>query len=147
MNKNSEFYDIYDQTNEFVEAYEAACNMSCLPDPYKFPKYKEGDVIDENKSVKWNREEVAKRIQARNDEVARLNTVKNKRIVELKNMAVDTIARGLINDKLVANVGRAYEIAGNIWNRAYDDGHAYGMPNVVNYIYKYVEFAEELLKK
>jgi len=147
MNKNSEFYNIYDQTDEFINAYEAACNMSCLPDPYKFPKYKEGDVIDENKSVKWNREEVAKCIQARNDEVARLNTVKNKRIVELKNMAVDTIARELIHDKLVANVGRAYEIAGNIWNRAYDDGHAYGMPNVVNYIYKYVEFAEELLKK
>ena len=147
MNKNTEFYDIYDQTDEFVKAYEAACNISCLPDPYKFPKYKEGDVIDENKSVKWNREEVAKRIQARNDEVARLNTVKNKRIVELKNMAVDTIARGLIHDKLVANVGRAYEIAGNIWNRAYDDGHAYGMSNVVNYIYKYVSFAEELLKK
>ena len=147
MNKNLEFYDIYDQTDDFVKAYEAACNMSCLPDPYKFPKYKEGDVIDENKSVKWNREEVAKRIQARNDEVARLNTVKNKRIVELKKMAQDTIAHGLINDKLVANVGRAYEIASNIWNRAYDDGHAYGIHEVVNYVYKYVAFAEELLKK
>ena len=50
---------------------------STEPDKEEFPYYKEGDVIDEEKSVKWNREEVARRMQLREDESTRLKGLKN----------------------------------------------------------------------
>ena len=55
---------------------EAMVNMSCKP---SFPRPRTGDVIDEDKSVKWNREEVIRLQTAYDDEVKQLNTAKNKR--------------------------------------------------------------------
>ena len=57
----------------YVECYDNfLSHFSCIPDANLFPKYKEGDVIDEDKSVKWNREEVQRRIN---------NSVKKHRFI------------------------------------------------------------------
>lgn len=55
--------------------------MRCKP---SFSRPKPGEVIDEEKSVKWNREEVERLTVAYEEEVKRLNTLKNKRRDELK---------------------------------------------------------------
>lgn len=49
--------------------------MSCKPTFARFPN---NFITDENKSVKWNREQVVKNHNTYDKEVARLNTEKNK---------------------------------------------------------------------
>ena len=59
-----------------IEAdFERWQNMSCTPTLKKLP---EGHVFDEDKSVRWNREEVVKHNQAVDNEVANLNKRKNE---------------------------------------------------------------------
>lgn len=53
-------------------AIAKAQNISTVPDPTLFSKYHDNEVIDEDKSVRWNREEVAKRNEAYNAEKTRL---------------------------------------------------------------------------
>ena len=49
--------------------------MSCKPSFKKIPK---DYITDENRSVKWNREQVEKNHKEYHNEVAKLNTAKNK---------------------------------------------------------------------
>lgn len=73
-------------------------------------------VIDEDKSIKWNREEVIRLNKEYEDEVARLNTQRNKFRDELFTKIYDYIAESVGND---CNVAQA-EV---IWNFAYNLGH------------------------
>ena len=57
-----ELQKLYDMANEY-------CNFSCTPSN---KKYKAGEIIDEEKSVRWNREEVERRNNLRIEEVKRL---------------------------------------------------------------------------
>lgn len=57
------------------EKWEKTINMSCKP---AFSKVKENHVFDEDKSVKWNREQVIRNNERYEQEVQRLNTEKNK---------------------------------------------------------------------
>ena len=62
--------------NNIQSAYETVYNMSCIPKNIK--KVKPDHVFDENKSVKWNREQVEINNAAYRAEVARLNTEKKQ---------------------------------------------------------------------
>ena len=102
-------------------------NFSCKPDATEFPKYKKGDIIDENQSVKWNREEIERRIAARDAEVKRLNTIRNK----LHNLYETTCIKLLAKEYKILT-----EEAEIIWKKAYEDEHAFGVKPV------YSEFRE-----
>ena len=52
-------------------------NFSCKPDRDKFPYPKVGSIIDEEKSVKWNRNEVDRQRKNFNTRVENLNKYKN----------------------------------------------------------------------
>ena len=74
-----------------------ALNFSCKPTTKIVAR---GTIIDEEKSVRWNREEVERRRMAYEDEVKRLNTEKNKRIENAKKEVIDYIAQqGLEEEK------------------------------------------------
>lgn len=61
-----------------VSAYEDFLgNFSCKPDRDEFPYPKIGTIIDEEKSVKWNREEVDRQRTAFETRVEDLNKYKN----------------------------------------------------------------------
>lgn len=61
-----------------VSAYEDFLeNFSCKPDRDKYPYPKVGSVIDEEKSVKWNRNEVDRQRKNFNTRVENLNKYKN----------------------------------------------------------------------
>lgn len=62
---------IVDKYSEFI------CNFSARPDISAFPIVKEGDILDEEKSVRWNREEVARLISERAAESRRLAAVES----------------------------------------------------------------------
>lgn len=96
--------------------YEAACMMSCKPDE-TFKKVKTGTVLDEEKSVRWNREEVERLQRAYLEEVKRLNRQKNAKIVDITDRTVKKIAKEL---------GVTEEKAEILWNFVYDRYHASG---------------------
>ena len=116
-----------DNLYEIEQAYKKACEMSCRPDA-SFVKVKTGDVIDEEKSVRWNREEVERLQNAYSEEVKRLNREKNKAIGDAADRAIKYIANEL-------NI--SFEKATVLWDFIYERHHAYGeMFNVMDdYIY------------
>ena len=57
--------------------FENATFISCKPGE-GFMRVKTGHIFDENKTVKWNREEVERVNNEYQEEVARLNRVKNE---------------------------------------------------------------------
>lgn len=76
---------------ELARDYENFLNtFSCKPDAEKYPFPKKGTILDEDKSVKWNREEVERLRNAYGVEMKRLNMYKSiisaeyrKRIIKL----------------------------------------------------------------
>lgn len=60
---------------ELISDMQRVDAMSCKPAFARFPN---NFITDENKSVKWNREQVVKNHDTYDKEVARLNTEKNK---------------------------------------------------------------------
>ena len=60
---------------ELISDMQRVDAMSCRPTFARFPN---NFITDENKSVKWNREQVVKNHDTYDKEVARLNTEKNK---------------------------------------------------------------------
>ena len=106
--------------------------MSCRPSD-DFPKTKVGDVIDEEKSVRWNREEVERLRLAYDEEVKRLNREKNAAIVAITDRAIKLIA-------YEADISE--EKAKLLWDFVYERGHAYG--EMFNMLADYIELAEKL---
>lgn len=60
---------------ELISDMQRVDAMRCKPTFARFPN---NFITDENKSVKWNREQVVKNHNTYDKEVARLNTEKNK---------------------------------------------------------------------
>lgn len=99
---------------------DAAYMMSCKPTGKRFPK---GYVFDENKSVKWNAEEVIRNNEAVQKEVSELQRNRSAAI----NSATSEIVKLIVNefdDKI--NEKQAYII----WNLAYEKGHSYGCSEI-----------------
>ena len=65
--------------------------MPCKPSE-NFRKVKTGDIIDEEKSVRWNREEVERLKEAYGEEVKRLNREKNALVTSATDRAIRLIA-------------------------------------------------------
>jgi len=116
MNKNPKY------VLEYLEEdypHDFKCASEYLkPDPKKFPTYKEGDVIDEEQSVRWNREEVARRIQAYKDEIKRLEDVRLENIHKVNNDVIEAIAFELDNRYIVLDEDIAHKKATALFNYA-----------------------------
>ena len=121
-----------DDWDTIADDYKKASFMACKPDD-SFKKVKTGDVLDEEKSVRWNREEV-ERLKAEYDaEVKRLNQEKNKAITAIMERAIALIA---------SEADISEDKARTVWNFVYQRYHAYG--EVFSVIYDYITFAEIL---
>ena len=128
------------------ELYKKAANLSCKPDPNKFPRYKAGDYIDKDKSVNWNEEEVARRNQAYKDEVARLNRIRNKAITEVEDLIRALIAEDIkysVKDKSDAWYTNAAKI---IYSSAYDHSHSYGMYDILSTAAEYCNMIVDITR-
>lgn len=124
--------------NVILESWEMFYkNFSCKPDEKEFPKYNRGDIIDEDKSVKWNREEIERRINVRAEEVKRLQKLGNK----LDNLYEKTIIKALANKYKIS-----VKEAGIIWRKAYEDSHSFGVKYVYDTFVELADMYEELRK-
>ena len=110
---------------------------SCKPNSEKFPVMKDGAVIDENKSVKWNREEVARLQQARAEEVKRLNRDKNE---------LDTAYEHLLIGYLAYDYDLKIEEMQLIYKHCYMEHHDSGIHTVISYVDDFVTTYEKLIK-
>ena len=94
-------------------------------------------VIDENKSVKWNR-----------DQVKRLNDTADKERMEYlrkKSQAAHRFTadcQSAIRDWL----GDLEQVGPLVFQCAWDEGHAYGYMEVLRYARKYCEIVENVLR-
>ena len=100
--------------DEVRDEYEGAQMFSCKPDE-TFNRPKIGTVLDEDKSVKWNREEVLRLREAYDEEVKRLNTIKNKMCDN---------AYGTVLKYISQETGLSEEKAKRFWNFVYNKFHA-----------------------
>lgn len=118
----------FDQVNE----------MSCKP--VGLQKYKVRHIFDENMPVKWNREKLEEENKKYNDEVARLNTEKNKGFCRVND---------LVYQKIREEVGHGLSehAAAVIFNYAYESKHAYGFYAVRQELESLIELVSEILKE
>lgn len=123
--------------NDIQSAYEAVCSMSCVPKSIR--KVKPDHVFDENKSVKWNREQVEINNAAYRAEVARLNTEKNKAREDIINMIIE---------KIQSEVGMSLSKwkAKAIWELAYEERHSYDFYVVREYLFMLIDLAKILVE-
>lgn len=111
--------------------------MSCKP--VGMQKYKAGHIFDENMSVKWNRDKLAEENKKFQDEVARLNTLKNKGL-----LAVHELVYQKIQEDIGHDLPRA--AAEKIFSYAYESKHAYGFYDVRCELERLVELFAEILE-
>lgn len=117
--------------------YESMEQMSCVPT--NIHKVRADHVFDEDKSVKWNREQVEDNNRRYLEEVKRLNTEKNRRRDELHERIYKAI-----QDEVGYGLSRRKAML--LWNRAYENGHSYGIREVVSNLDELMELAIQLLK-
>lgn len=111
--------------------------MSCKPSDLQ--KYKAGHIFDENMSVKWNRDKLEEENKKFQDEVARLNTLKNKGL-----LAVHELVYQKIQEDIGHDLPRA--AAEKIFSYAYESRHAYGFYDVRCELERLVELVSEILE-
>jgi len=86
---------------QVITLFDAAENLPSKPSFEDFPVYVITDVIDEDKTVKWNRTEIKKRMAAREAEVERLQAAKKAAIQNAHSQVLEYISQqtGLSHDK------------------------------------------------
>jgi DNA replicative helicase MCM subunit Mcm2 (Cdc46/Mcm family) len=123
----------WDEIKEKWANYE---KFSCQPANYK--KMKEGTIIDEEMSVRWNKEQVAKNNEGYNKELVEKQKEKNKLrddvLQDIYAKIVDEVGYNLTNEKARA-----------IWDKAYADGHSCGFSEILIYLDEYIDLAITLL--
>ena len=106
----------------------------CKPD---WNKPKIGTIIDEEKSVRCNREEVDRLREKFDNEVKALCTQKNKKRDDLQNetyIVIQNEVKGISLNK-----------AKKIWNYAYAEGHAAGWSHVFSILREVCDLVDEVL--
>lgn len=124
--------------DEILESWDKfLTNFDWRPDKKEFPIYHRGQIIDEDKSIKWNREEVERYRAAREAEEKRLWVLRN----ELDSLYEKTLMKALADE---------YEIstkeASIIWTQAYADNHSFGISSVYNKFGELAYMYHELCK-
>lgn len=121
---------------EIQTDFESMQRLSCVPSGIF--KVKQSHIFDEDKSVKWNKEQVEINNENYLKEVARLNTEKNKlrdSIYEDIYYAIQCeVGHRLSRDKAIA-----------IWNLAFEEGHSFGYNEILCHLRSLMELADKLL--
>lgn len=120
--------------DEIKLEYEHACSMSTRPG-VGFMCPRDGTVLDEEKSVRWNREEVQRLRDEFAKEQTRLSMERNHAISEATEKAIKWIAE---------EGGFTAHQAKTIWDFALDRHHSDG--SVFNMLDEYMDFAEGILR-
>lgn len=120
--------NVFRKADEINTEFFRARRTKPIPDDY---------VIDENKSVKWNREQV---LEANQKLIEKIESLKNQNSIaygEATKKAKEFIRIGTtFSDKQIDM----------IWDKAYEDGHSQGYDMVLQIAEDMVVYLEEFLK-
>ena len=100
--------------DELIYLSNQYTDFSCKP---SYKKYKEGTIFDEEKSVRWNREEVDRKNNLRRE--------KNQMYEKLVN---------LIYQYIIQETKVSKERAAKIYNYLYEEYHSYGLTECINHL-------------
>lgn len=107
--------ELFDMAKEYY-------NLSCKP---KSCKYKDGTIFDEDKSVKWNREEAERLNKIHDDEIKSLNAQKNKLLVNF----IHNVRTYIIQETNVTETQ-----ANKIYNYLCNEYHSYGFEECLRHL-------------
>ena len=99
-------------------------------------KYAENHIFDEEKSVRWNKEEVIRQNEKIDDEIKRANDDYSK--------ANDKFQAFLVNH-VFETYGFTKEMIKVAWDKAYEQSHSYGFNEVVETFEEYLDFSLEMI--
>jgi hypothetical protein len=105
---------MYDKYSEVIEKFEKAFNLPTTP---KEHRYSENHIFDEDKSVKWNREEVVRRNEEIRNERNTLQTTRYKAI----NDAEIEIIKYLCESYPTINENAVKKIYNKTYNESFRD--------------------------
>lgn len=130
---------------EMYKTIEETTSISKTNENY--PIYTENYIFDENKSVKWNKEEVIKRNKLRDEEIMRCQSIRKQFLYNCENNIIHCITVKLIKRNIVkTDISTAVEKAIKIFNLAWDKGHSDGIYEVCIYIDEIMNFIEDIVK-
>lgn len=118
------------------QKYEAMANMECKL--YGFKRVPLNFVFDEDKSVKWNKEQAQKNNDDYDNEVKRLKQEKIKRRDEIYAEIYKTIQEEV-------GFGISEKKAAKIWEYAYDKGHSAGWYEIIINLEEIKELVKSVL--
>lgn len=121
QNKRKEISDLYAQKRKFMD------ETPVVPDGY---------IADEEKSVRWNREEVTRRNNSRKGKIASYKAKISK---------CETDIAEKIQEYIKASYNFGSTTAKIIYDAAYEEGHSAGYEEVISCAEKYADFAEQII--
>lgn len=116
--------------NEIINLFATA---DALPYRSDMKKYKKGHIFDENKSVKWNAEEVDRRNEAYEEEIRKEAFREAER--KLRNFLYEEYSTSKLSP---------YQID-KIYNYVYEEYHSYGLSEVFIHMDDLVELINEII--
>lgn len=141
----------YGDWKPIIDWVDKIGRMPSIPDKEKFAKYKEDHVFDEDKSVKWNREEVKRRNKEYEEEQNRL-IKENKDMWDImENIVICLIAKELKSflpgaDAELIHPDNLKKKAELIYRMAFNKYYPYGMNEVLVEIEELVDFIGDFMK-
>lgn len=123
--------------SEIQADFERMESMSCKPEGRKYPA---NYIFNEEKSVKWNREEVERINWEREEKVKKLQRAKNK----ARNEIMEDIYFA-IQQEVGGRIGR--DDAMKIWAYAYEHGHACGWNDIQCFLNEIMELISGIINK
>ena len=106
--------------------------------PKKKP-LREGTILDENQSVKWNREQVELSKKEYDAELKKLR----KQHSEIERHALNAVY-SYIQDNLCHQFFSTEKCA-ILYSKAYERGHSAGYQEVMNYVDEYIDFLNDMM--
>ena len=138
----------YGEWNHIRETYKTIEETTSISKTNEnYPIYTENYIFDENKSVKWNKEEVIKRNKLRDEEIKKCQSIRKQFLYNCENNIIHCITVELIKRNVVKpDISTATEKAIKIFNLAWDKGHSDGIYEVCIYIDEIMNFIEDIVK-
>lgn len=110
--------------------------MNSMPTRPSYPKLAEGTVIDEEESVRWNREEVERR-----------NAVREQEIIDLRNAKKGV--QDNLEEEIIHKFAKEYDVptesVKKIYSYAFLQDHAYGIRDVINTAENLIELFKDII--
>ena len=132
MNENN-----MENRETLIEELDAVYSLPILPETKPL---KDGAVIDEEKSARWNRERVKKSQRAYKEEMQRLRSERRTAIDEVEAKVARYIQGELIGDY-------SMDTCSYIFDLAYNRGHSNGSFEIMSCVDDYIDFLNTISAK